>query len=262
VENSPITFRDGAAYDAMMGGWSRAVGELFLDWLRPEPDLEWIDVGCGSGAFTSLIVERCAPRSIVGIDPSDAQLDFARTRGLEPVARFEAGDAMGLNVPDVSNDVAVAALVVHFMPDPQTGITEMVRVVRPGGLVATYAWDLLGGGFPYAAMHDAMRSLGLAVPDPPHPEAADAQELERLWRSAGLVSLKQRRFEVSQPYHDFEHYWEAATSSPRIAAGLASAPAEVLADLQNRVRTALQLKDGDIAPVAWANAIAGERRKG
>jgi SAM-dependent methyltransferase len=258
VETEPIRFKDGASYDAMMGGWSRAVGEQFLDWLQPASNLDWIDVGCGSGAFTDLIVERCAPRSVLGVDPSEAQLDFARMRGLGPVARFKIGDAMALDAADASQDVAVAALVVHFMPTPSTGVAEMARVTKPGGLVAAYAWDLSGGGFPYEAMHTAMRSIGLRAPDPPHPEAADANELARLWRDAGLVTLEQQHFAVSQSFRDFDHYWNTATSSPRIAAGLAAVSEGVLSTLQDRLRALLpEAQDGPIVLEAHANAIAG-----
>lgn len=261
VENAPIRFKDGASYDAMMGGWSRAVGDQFLDWLRPAQGLDWIDVGCGSGAFTDLIIQRCAPTSVLGIDPSEAQLDFARTRALGPTARFEVGDAMALDVADASKDAAVAALVVHFMPDPRHGIAEMARVAKHGGLVAAYAWDLAGGGFPYEAMHTAMRWMGLQAPEPPHPEAANADELARLWNAAGLKSIEQCSFSASQRFHDFDHYWMAATSSPRISAGLTSAPVEALLTLKRRLRTELpQAQSGEITVTARANAIAGLRR--
>jgi len=49
-----------AAYERMMGTWSRLVGSIFLDWLAPQPGLKWLDLGCGNGAFTEMIVERCA----------------------------------------------------------------------------------------------------------------------------------------------------------------------------------------------------------
>src|SRR4051812_24453230 len=75
-----IRFEDGAAYERMMGTWSRLAGSVFLDWLAPHPGLRWLDVGCGNGAFTELIAQRCAPAAVDGIDPSDAQLAFARGR--------------------------------------------------------------------------------------------------------------------------------------------------------------------------------------
>ena len=79
-----IRFDDGDAYERSMGVWSRLAGEIFLDWLAPSPALQWADIGCGSGAFTELLVQRCAPEEVQGIDPSEGQLAFARTR---PAAR-------------------------------------------------------------------------------------------------------------------------------------------------------------------------------
>ena len=151
-----IRFSDGAAYELLMGQWSRDAGAIFLDWLQPAAGLAWLDIGCGSGAFSSLVVERRAPRSLLGIDPSEAQLDFARGRGLGPVATFRSGDAMEIDLADQSVDVAVAALVMHFMPDTLQGVKEMARVVRPGGHVAAYTWTLQTGGFPYEAAHRAL----------------------------------------------------------------------------------------------------------
>ena len=79
-----IRFNDGAAYERMMGTWSRIAGAIFIDWLAPPSGLRWIDVGCGNGAFSELLVERCAPAEVQGIDPSEAQLAFARTRPAAP----------------------------------------------------------------------------------------------------------------------------------------------------------------------------------
>jgi ubiquinone/menaquinone biosynthesis C-methylase UbiE len=257
VVDPKIRFSDGASYDAMMGGWSRSVGAIFLDWLRPAKDLDWVDVGCGSGAFTSLVVERWAPRSILGVDPSEAQLEFARTKDLK-AAQFARGDAMNLELADRSVDVAVAALVMHFMPDPAKGVAEMSRVVRPGGLVAAFAWDLAGGGFPYEAVHSAMRDFGLAVPQPPHPEAADADELARLWRGAGLVNIEQREVVVSRAFTGVDEYWETATKAPRIAAVLADVPPEMSLRLKEAAATTLARGlDGFVTPIARANAIVG-----
>ena len=71
MTDQPIRFDDGAAYEQMMGLWSRTAGDVFLDWLAPRSGLSWIDVGCGNGAFTELIVARCAPAEVHGIDPSE-----------------------------------------------------------------------------------------------------------------------------------------------------------------------------------------------
>ena len=105
-------------------------------------------MGCGNGAFTELLVERCAPLEVQGIDPSEGQLAFARKRPAARIAKFSRGDAMALPFPPDTFDAATMALVISFVPDPIKGVAEMVRVVRPGGTVAAYVWDMLGGGYP------------------------------------------------------------------------------------------------------------------
>src|SRR5258708_30081199 len=164
---SSLHFDDGAAYERMMGVWSQLVGEASLDWLKPAQGLRWIDVGCGNGAFTELIVSRCAPSGVEGIDPSEGQLAFARTRPGARGAAFQQGDAMALPFASGSFDAAVMALVLVFVPDPAQGVAELVRVVRPGGTVATYMWDMLGGGFPLDPIIAEMRAMGLSPTRPP-----------------------------------------------------------------------------------------------
>ena len=140
-----IRFEDGAGYERMMGKWSRLAGEIFLDWLAPASGLRWIDVGCGNGAFTELLAERCAPAEIQGVDPSEAQLAFARARHSAGIARFQKGDAMALPFADNSFDAAVMALVIFFVPDPAAGVAEMARVVRTSGeAFPSYAWAMSG----------------------------------------------------------------------------------------------------------------------
>jgi ubiquinone/menaquinone biosynthesis C-methylase UbiE len=155
-----IRFEDGAAYERNMGTWSRLVGDIFLDWLAPRPGLRWIDIGCGNGAFTELLIDRCAPAEVQGIDPSDGQLAYARTRPVARGAEFRRGDATALPFPDGRFDGAVMALVIFFVPEPAKGVAEMVRVVRPGRTVATDARDMVGGGYPGEPIHAEMRAMG------------------------------------------------------------------------------------------------------
>ena len=71
-----------------------------------------------------------------GIDPSEAQLTFARMRPAARGAAFLQGDAMALPFEGGRFDAAVMALVIFFVPDPAKGVAEMTRVVCPGGTVA------------------------------------------------------------------------------------------------------------------------------
>ncbi len=253
-----IRFEDGAAYERYMGKWSRLVGEAFLDWLAAESGSRWLDVGCGNGAFTELLLERCAPVAVEGIDPSEAQLAYARGRPATRVARFHQGDAMALPFADGTFDVAVMPLVIFFVPDPARGVAEMARVVRAGGTVAAYAWDLCGGGSPYDALLVEMRGLGAAVPAPPSPDASRMETLQDLWTGAGFEDVEAREITVRRTFADFEDYWATIFGSPSAGAALSAMTAEDLALLEARMRTRLPADAaGRITCSARANAVKG-----
>lgn len=255
-----LRFDDGAAYEQVMGVWSRSVGEVFLDWLKPAQGLRWIDVGCGSGAFTELILTRCAPAGVQAIDPSEGQLAFARTRPGASSAAFQTGDAMALSFPSASFDAAVMALVLVFVPDPSKGVAELARVVRPGGLVATYMWDMLGGGFPLDPIVDEMNAIGLSPTRPPHMEVSTLAALQDLWRAAGLQHIETREITVHRTFADFDEFWTLETKSPSLAPVVAAMPPADIAALKQRVRIHLPAAtDGGITCSARAHAISGRK---
>src|SRR5690242_7837786 len=110
MNQAPNLFGDGKAYEQLMGRWSRLAGEKFLDWLDAPKNLNWLDAGCGNGAFTEVLMARCAPASVVGIDPSEGQLAYARGRSGTKGADFRVADAQALPFPDNSFDAATMAL--------------------------------------------------------------------------------------------------------------------------------------------------------
>ena len=258
VSEQTIRFDDGAAYERYMGVWSRLAGEVFLDWLAPPPGLRWLDVGCGNGAFTEMIAERCAPALMAGVDPSEGQLAFARARAPLRSADFRQGDAMALPYADRSCDAAVMPLVIFFVPDPAKGVAEMTRVVRRGGLVTAYAWDMPGGGFPYYTLQVEMRELGFAAPKPPSPEASKESVLRDLWTSAGLSDVETRQIVVERTFADFDDYWETVLGGPSIRAGMAAVGPEQVGRLKAKMRTLLPVDAGGrITYSATANAVKG-----
>lgn len=256
---NPIQFDDGAAYERFMGAWSQLVAAQFLDWLAPQPGLRWLDVGCGNGAYTVMIAERCAPVMIHGIDPSEAQLAFARTRLPSSRARFERGDAMALPFGDDSFDAAVMPLVIFFVPDPPRGVAEMARVVRPGGIVAAYAWDMTGGGFPYAVVQAELRAMGLDVPSPPSPDASRTDRLIELWTGAGLDAIGTREITVERTFTNFDDYWQTIIGGPSVGRQLRALSSEDRARFTTQLRERLPAADarGRIVTSARANAIRG-----
>jgi SAM-dependent methyltransferase len=251
-----IRFNDGAGYERMMGVWSKLVGEVFLDWLAPRSGLRWIDVGCGNGAFTELIVRRCAPAEISGVDPSEGQLTFARARPTTRIAQFRQGDAMQLPFAAHTFDAAVMALVIFFVPDPAKGLAEMVRVVAPGGLVAAYAWDIPGGGFPLLPILTELRAMGFPAPLPPSSDVSRVEALEKLWTDAGLRDVETRRIDVQRTFTDFDDFWESAMLGSSIGPTVASMSPDNAALLKSRVRAGLPADDARrITYSAFANAV-------
>lgn len=258
MADTQIRFEDGLSYERYMGDWSRRVGIVFLDWLAAPSGLKWIDVGCGNGAFTELLVQRCAPTEVIGIDPSEAQLDFARKRSAARPAKFDRGDAMALPFPADTFDVATMALVIFFVPDPAKGVAEMVRVVRPGGLVAAYAWDILGGGFTLEPLRIEMRAMGVTPINPPSAEASRIEAMRALWAGAGLDAVETREITVQRTFADFEEFWATSLLGSSIRPTVAAMPPADIELLKTRVRTRLPADAaGRITYESRANAIKG-----
>jgi ubiquinone/menaquinone biosynthesis C-methylase UbiE len=257
VSEHQFHFDDGAAYERMMGTWSRLVGNVFLDWLSPRLRLRWIDVGCGNGAFTEQLIERCAPSEVVGIDPSEAQLTFASSRCKPLLARFHQGSAMALPFPDGRFDAAVMALVIFFVPDPAKAVAEMARIVSPGGTVAAYAWDMLRGGSPSDPVWEGLRVMGVEQTLPPSANASRGEALYDLWIKAGLEGVETQEITVLRTFPDFDDFLTTTRSaSPALNAAVAGVvDAE---QLTKHIRQRISVDaDGRVTYAARANAVKG-----
>jgi SAM-dependent methyltransferase len=258
MPDQTISFEDGARYERMMGRWSILVGERFLEWIDVPQGSRWLDVGCGNGAFTELIVERCSPSHVHAFDPSPGQLEYARGRlaAGAPVTWAE-GDAMRLPVADASSDAAVMALVLFFVPDPAVGVAEMCRAVRSGGVVAAYHWDILNGGFPLAPIGAEMLKMGTPARLPPTVEASTLDASAALWNNAGLRDVRTCQFTVQRRFDDFDDYWSSAESSNTLRPMFEAMSADNIALLKSRVRSRVQAGDGPLTLSARANAVCG-----
>ncbi|CAK6699564.1 2-methoxy-6-polyprenyl-1,4-benzoquinol methylase, mitochondrial [Synechococcus sp. CBW1107] len=258
MTSEPIRFTDGAGYDRFMGVWSRLAGQDFLGWIAPSHGQRWLDVGCGNGAFTQLIAQQSEPLSLVGIDPSEAQLAFARQHPLLQSVEFVIADAMALPFPDAAFDLAVMPLVIFFVPDPAQGVGEMARVVAPGGTVAAYAWDMEGGGFPYRDVTETLSAVGRPTPMPPSPEASRFEVLEDLWATAGLSDIQTRVIAVERTFADYDEFWNTLLGGPSAGQALAAMNEEERSGFRELLRARLQpAGSGPITLAARAHAIRG-----
>jgi SAM-dependent methyltransferase len=255
-------FTDGVAYERLMGRWSRRVGDVFINWLKAPKDRQWLDVGCGTGVFTEQAILRCSPASVVGLDSSAEQLAFARGRDELSTVEFHVGDAQDLPFSDNSFDIAVMALVIHFVPDPAKAVAEMGRVLRPGGTAAAYVWDYKNAGSPTAPLAAAMRGIGRQPPAPPSPHVTSLLALEELWRAAGFEQIDARGIDIAVEFADFEEFWQSMTV-PVGPAGkaIAAMSPEDLAQLRSVLEQQMVLTaDGRVTYEARASAVQGHKK--
>lgn len=263
MQTPDTMFQDGAAYERMMGRWSQRIGSRFLDWLGAAPGLDWLDAGCGNGAFTEIIASRAAPASLTGIDPSSGQIAFARRRPGAKGASFEVGDAQSLPFAADRFDVSVMALVIAFIPDPARAVAELARVTRPGGIIATYMWDMRGG-VPLAPLHRALIAIGHPAPMPPSADASSLAALETLWRGAGLTEIEVETLPLTVTFDSFEDFWQSNVQPiGPLAAVLRDLPEAERNKLRQHLKESLPTDtEGRIAYGALANAVKGRRAGG
>lgn len=264
----PDRWQDGASYERYVGRWSRLVADRFVDELGAARDIRWLDVGCGTGALTEAIVERCDPASVIGVDPSPGFLAAARARprlaGL-PAVRFEEGDAMRLPAADGSADVVVSGLVLNFVPDPAAALAEFARVVAPGGLVAAYVWDYAEGMQFMRRFWDAAVAVdreSAALDEGRRFPLCRPEPLRELWMTGlggDAASVRVWPIEIDTVFVDFDDLWTPFLGGQGAApAYLATVTDDAREAIRERMRASVAAgADGSIALTARAWAVAG-----
>jgi ubiquinone/menaquinone biosynthesis C-methylase UbiE len=252
-----LHFNDSAAYERLMGRWSRAVAPIFLDWLDSPSDARWLEIGCGTGIFTEVLLDRGSPAAVSAIDPSKEQIEYARSQPAAQRADFQVADAQTLPFPDCSFDIVVSALVINFIPDRPRALSEMRRVSRVGGIVAGYIWDFAPELSPSGPMRRGMRRFGMAIPDLPGTHESDLGALISMFERAGFEEIATTSIDITVSFADFESFWQAQTPSyAPTTKMIAAMPGADRERLIATVRAGLPLSaDGRIEYSARANAI-------
>jgi SAM-dependent methyltransferase len=211
--NTSSTFAatDGDGYELVMGRWSKRLALSFLDFSGSLDGERVLDVGCGTGHLSRAIVERSIPNEVRAIDFAPTYIDYAKRRNQDPRIVFDVGDACAMQFADHTFDRALSLLVLHFVPQPDRAISEMRRVVKPGGVVAAAVWDVRGGFVANRMFFDTAAALD--------PKASDLRaqnytrpmtkpgELARAWREAGLHDVVETMLSIRMEFISFEDYW-------------------------------------------------------
>lgn len=247
------------AYENYMGRWSRLVAAQFIDWLAPGAGLNWLDVGCGTGALTAAILHSANPRRIVGCDPAEPFINQARMNVLDPRASFVLAGVGELPEIEGGYDAIVSGLVLNFLTDSAEAINVMEDRLRPGGLIGAYVWDYPGRmDFVRIFWEEAVKL---------DPEAGDLDqgkrfplcqdgELARFFLASGLTDVEQVPIDIRTGFANFSDFWtpfgQGTGSAPSYIATLEPGQRD---KLQHRLRARL-LPDGDgsfeLVARAWA----------
>jgi SAM-dependent methyltransferase len=197
------------AYDRFMGRYSALLAPQFADFAGVHPGQRVLDVGCGPGSLTTVLVERLGADEVSAADPSEQFVAAARER--HPGVDVRRAPAEELPYDGGEFDAALAQLVVHFMADPVAGLAEMARVTRAGGVVAACVWDHAGGQTPLAPFWDAVHELDPDEVGEGEMAGAHAGHLTELFGAAGLREVEETTLSIRVEAKTFDEWWEPFT---------------------------------------------------
>ena len=259
-KSSDFSAASGNGYELQMGRFSRLLAPKFLDLFEFEDGSNILDAGCGTGALTSEILRRSKTANITGIDISEAYVEYAARELLDPRVSFKAADLNALPMPDETFDYVVSQLVLNFVPNTSVALSELSRILRPGGRIAVSIWDVRGGlvfnrfFLDTAAMLDPeaneLRKKNFTRPltRPGH--------LEDALRSAGFADVQTDEIHIRTEFASFEDYWRPfdGTDGP-IPAYLSKRPDDLKRQIKAAVRDAFLDGEADgprsYAATAW-----------
>jgi len=252
----------GVEYERFMGRWSTLVAQRFLSWLAIPPARGWLDVGCGTGTLTKLILETYQPKEIISIDPSSDFISHAQRLTTAPTVHFRVGLAESLDLDSSSMDAVVSGLVINFVPQPEGALSEMLRVTKPGGVIGVFVWDYAEGMQMLRYFWDAAVELdaaarkfdeGLRFP------LCREWQLESLFQAAGLKHVEATAIEVRTVFRNFDDYWQPFLGKVGPAPGYTMSLSQTdRQELEDKLRKSLPIdRNGSISLVARAWAVKG-----
>ncbi len=247
-------FSESDGYERFMGRWSRRLAPLFVTFAGVTEGDRVLDVGSGTGALSSAAAAIESVR-VTGIEPSAPYVRYAQNHA---DGRFVVGDAMALPFSADAFDRTLSMLVLNFVPDPAAALQQMIRVTRPGGVVAAAVWDYGDGMQMLRTFWDAAIALD--------PDAAPRDErrmplctrgsLAELWRTHGLQGVDEQPLTIEMVFASFDDYWQPFQCGQGPAGVYVSSLAESARHtLESRLRE--RLRDGRFTLSARAWSVRG-----
>lgn len=252
TEGARTFLTSGDAYDSFMGRYSQPLARVFADLAGVVPGARALDVGCGPGALTTELAARLGVGAVDSCDPSPPFVAECAARN--PGVEVRQGRAEQLPYESDTFDVVLAQLVMHFVSEPAAAISEMSRVVRPGGVLAASVWDFQRGMEMLRAFWDAAVTLDPIAPDELRVmRFGQAGDLHELFTEGGLADVVEEELRVVSEYADFDELWRG------FQAGIGPAGSYVVAlheDKQVLLREELYRRVGSPAGGFTLEAVA------
>ncbi len=202
-------FSDAEAYDRLLGRQSRRLAPLFIGFIGSiHVGDHVLDVGCGTGSLTFTIAKTAQFSKIVGIDSSESFIEYVHSTNTDPRVTFEVGDAQQLPYPYASFDKSLAQIVLGQVPDPRRVVAEMVRITRPGGMVAACNWDQTGGMELWSILRKSVAALDPSAENLRTSNfRAKEGAIPALLVESGLREVEETALTVLLNYGSFDDLW-------------------------------------------------------
>lgn len=252
----------GSTYEEFMGRWSRLLAPRFVTWLSIPRGAHWLDVGCGTGSLTGAICSLADPASIVGCDPSEPFVEFARAHSRDARVSFVAGGVGSLPRRPEGYASVTSLLALNFFPDAEAALHEMRSVAAPPGAVSACVWDYSDGMQLLRHFWDAAGALDSKARELDEGNRfplCRRDALMAVFRSGGLADVSCVPIEIPTAFVGFDDYWRpflgGTGPAPSYVASLDSDRRAVLARrLEETLRPG---RDRTIALTARAWAVRG-----
>jgi SAM-dependent methyltransferase len=202
-------FANTRAYEARMGRWSARLAPLFVHFAQITDGGHVLDVGCGTGVLVRTVSAMTRQSEIVGIDPAQPFIEYARTQLADPRLIFDRGTALDLPYPAGTFDYTLSLLVLMFLPHPEQAASEMHRVTHPGwnsrrvhlgSRGSGNDRNLLGGCHPIGSRRSGACGKALRFDQ--------AGQLTALWHATGLQHVEETALEMGMEFISFDDYWQ------------------------------------------------------
>ena len=205
------SWQSGNPYEKFMGRWSHLVAQQFLAWLNIPTNRRWLDVGCGTGTLTKIVVADYQPEKVVALDSSPDFIAYARQSLPHPAVQFKVGNAEALELSANTVDTVVSGLVLNFVPQPNVAISEMLRVTKPGGKIGIFVWDYADGMQMLRYFWDAAVALdkdAITLDEGVKFPLCKKGQLESLMHEVSLNKVEAAPIEVTTVFESFDDYWQ------------------------------------------------------